>query len=206
MIEQRPMRAAGNAMAWKLVQMGGVKMIYMVRLFVLAILLVPADFGLVAIATSATGFLLGLTNVGLIPAVVQAKDMDDEKYDAAWTFDMSRSFVVATLTIIFAPVIANIFAEPMAVPIIQALALRPLLESTDEHQGRGIEPQFDVSSAGVPEDRGGAIQYNHIHRACQIRRGMGVGVRSHWGRTCDGDRFLCSSTLPPTAFVQLECG
>jgi O-antigen/teichoic acid export membrane protein len=129
-IEQRPMRAAGNAMLWKLVQMGGVKMIYMVRLFVLAILLVPADFGLVAIATSATGFLLGLTNVGLIPAVVQAKDMDDEKYDAAWTFDMSRSFVVATLTIIFAPVIANIFAEPMAVPIIRALALRPLLEST----------------------------------------------------------------------------
>lgn len=129
MIEQRPMRAAGNAMVWKLVQMGGVKLIYMVRLFVLAILLMPADFGLVAIATSATGFLLGLTNVGLIPAVVQAKDMDDEKYASAWTFDMSRSFIVAALTVIFAPVIADIFAEPMAVPIIRVLALRPLLES-----------------------------------------------------------------------------
>ena len=129
MIEERPMHAAGNAMVWKLVQMGGVKTIYMVRLFVLAILLVPADFGLVAIATSATGFLLGLTNVGLIPAVVQAKDMDDEKYAAAWTFDMSRSFIVTILTIIFAPVIADIFAEPQAVPIIRALALRPLLES-----------------------------------------------------------------------------
>ncbi len=129
MIEQRPMRAAGNAMVWKLVQMGGVKVIYMVRLLVLALLLTPTDFGLVAIATSATGFLLGLTNVGLIPAVVQAENMDDEKYDAAWTFDMSRSFIVATLTIIFSPVIADIFAEPLAVPIIQALALRPLIES-----------------------------------------------------------------------------
>ena len=129
MIEHRPMRAAGNAMVWKLVQMGGVKVIYMVRLLVLAILLTPTDFGLVAIATSATGFLLGLTNVGLIPAVVQAENMDDEKYDAAWTFDMSRSFIVATLTIIFSPVIADIFAEPLAVPIIQALALRPLIES-----------------------------------------------------------------------------
>jgi O-antigen/teichoic acid export membrane protein len=128
-IEQRPMRAAGNAMLWKLVQMGGVKVIYMVRLLVMAILLAPADFGLVAIATSATGFLLGLTNVGLIPAVVQAKDMDEEKYHAAWTFDVSRTFIVVTLTIFFAPVIADIFAEPMAVPIIRALALRPLLES-----------------------------------------------------------------------------
>jgi O-antigen/teichoic acid export membrane protein len=103
--------------------------IYMVRLMVMAILLVPEDFVLVAIATSATGFLLGLTNVGLIPAVVQAKDINEEKYAAAWTFDMSRSFIVAALTVIFAPVIADIFAEPMAVPIIQALALRPLIES-----------------------------------------------------------------------------
>ena len=123
------MRAAGSAMVWKLVQMGGVKVVYMVRLLVLAILLAPADFGLVAIATSATGFLLGLTNIGLIPAVVQAEIMDDEKYDAAWTFDMARSFIVGALTIILAPVIANIFAEPLAVPIIQALALRPLIES-----------------------------------------------------------------------------
>jgi lipopolysaccharide exporter len=129
MNELRPMRAAGNAMVWKLLQMGGVKVIYMVRLMVMAILLVPEDFGLVAIATSATGFLLGLTNVGLIPAVVQAKDINEEKYAAAWTFDMSRSFIVAALTVIFAPVIADIFAEPMAVPIIQALALRPLIES-----------------------------------------------------------------------------
>lgn len=129
MIEERPIRAAGNAMVWKLVQMGGVKVIYTIRLFVLAILLAPADFGLIAIATSATGFLLGLTNVGLIPAAVQAKDMDDEKYAAAWSFDMSRSFIVATLTVILAPLIADIFAEPMAVPIIQALALRPLIES-----------------------------------------------------------------------------
>jgi PST family polysaccharide transporter len=129
MTEERPMRVAGNALVWKLVQMGGVKLIYMIRLFVLAILLAPTDFGLVAIATSATGFLMGLTNVGLIPAVVQAQNMDDEKYDAAWTFDVSRSILVAALTVIFAQEIATLFAEPRAVHIIQALALRPLIES-----------------------------------------------------------------------------
>jgi lipopolysaccharide exporter len=129
MIENLPMRAAGNAMAWKIVQMGGVKMIYLIRLLVLAILLTPADFGLVAIATTATGFLLNVTNFGLVPAAVQAENMDDVKYDSAWTFDMARSLIVALLTIVFAPTIANIFAEPLAVPIIQALALRPFIES-----------------------------------------------------------------------------
>lgn len=116
-------------MVWQIVQMGGVKAIYLIRLLVLAILLVPADFGLVAIATAATGFLMNVTNIGLIPAVVQARNMDDARYDAAWTLDMARSLTVALLTIVFAPAIADVFAEPRAVPIIQALALRPFIES-----------------------------------------------------------------------------
>lgn len=109
--------------------MGGVKALYMVRLLVLAILLTPADFGLIAIALAATSFLLNLTNFGLIPAVVQAENMDDNRYDAVWTFDVTRAMIVAALTILFAPLIATIFAEPRAVLIIQALALRPLIES-----------------------------------------------------------------------------
>ena len=52
-MDNHHMRAAGNAMVWKLVQMGGVKIIYLIRLLVLAILLTPADFGLVAIAATA---------------------------------------------------------------------------------------------------------------------------------------------------------
>jgi O-antigen/teichoic acid export membrane protein len=123
------MRVAGNAMMWQAFQMGGVKVIYMIRLLALAILLTPADFGLIAIALSATGFLLNLTNFGLIPAVVQATDMDEARYDAVWTFDMARSVIVTALTIFFAPLIADIFAEPRAVSIIQILALRPLIES-----------------------------------------------------------------------------
>jgi len=129
MNEHRPMRAAGTAMLWQAFQMGGVKVLYMVRLLVLAILLTPADFGLIAIALAATGFLLNLTNFGLIPAAVQAKDMDESRYDAVWTFDMTRSVIVTSLTVLFAPLIAQIFAEPRAVPIIQVLALRPLIES-----------------------------------------------------------------------------
>jgi O-antigen/teichoic acid export membrane protein len=129
MTEHQPMRVAGNAMMWQAFQMGGVKVIYMIRLLALAILLTPADFGLIAIALSATGFLLNLTNFGLIPAVVQATDMDEARYDAVWTFDMARSVIVTALTIYFAPLIADIFAEPRAIPIIQILALRPLIES-----------------------------------------------------------------------------
>lgn len=129
MTEQSPIRAAGNALVWKFIQMGGVKAIYLVRLLVLAILLKPEDFGLVAIATTATGFLLSLTNLGLVPSLVQVDSADEDRYDSVWIFEMTRSIMVAGLTIVFAPLIANLFSEPQAIPIIQALALRPLIES-----------------------------------------------------------------------------
>jgi lipopolysaccharide exporter len=116
-------------MVWRSIQLVGIKGIFLVRTLILARLLFPEDFGLFAIATSATGFLMSITNVGLIPAVVQAENMDERKYAAVWTFDTTRSFLVAVVTIIFAPLIADIFAEPSAVPIIRALALRPLFES-----------------------------------------------------------------------------
>ena len=129
MIEHRPTRVAATAMLWQAFQMGGVKALYLVRLLVLAILLTPADFGLIAMALASTSVLLNLSNFGLIPALVQAKNMDDTKYDAVWTFDMTRSIIVTTLTVLLAPLIAQIFAEPRVVSIIQVLALRPLIES-----------------------------------------------------------------------------
>jgi O-antigen/teichoic acid export membrane protein len=65
----------------------------------------------------------------MLPALVQGKDMNDANYDAAWTLDLSRSFLLTIVTIASAPLIASMFAEPRAVPIIMALALRPLIES-----------------------------------------------------------------------------
>ena len=122
-------KRAGSAIIWKTVQLFGIKGIFLARMLILARLLFPEDFGLFAIATSATGFLMGLTSVGLIPAAVQAEDMDERRYAAVWTFDLTRSFLIAALTIVLAPFIADIFAEPTSVPIIRALALRPFFES-----------------------------------------------------------------------------
>ena len=124
-----PIRAAGDAVLWQSFQMGSVKAVYLARLVILAILLTPADFGLFAIATAASGLLQNLTNFAMVPALVQAQDLDEAKYAAAWTFDMARSLLVTVVTIIAAPFIASIFAEPMALHLIQAMAIRPLLES-----------------------------------------------------------------------------
>ncbi len=124
-----PIRQAGSALVWRSVQLIGEKLIFFLRLLILARLLAPDDFGLLAIAVTAIGFFLSITNLGMIPALVQGQDVGDKQYDVAWTVGIFRALSIFGVVFVTAPIIANIFAEPRAEDIIRVLALRPLLDS-----------------------------------------------------------------------------
>jgi len=118
--------------------MGGTKVVFLVRLVVLARLLTPDDFGLVTIGVSAIAFLLSLTNFGMIEALVQGEDVDDQRYHAAWTINVSRAFLVSVGVFLFAPLVAQIFDEPRSVDIVRVLAFRPLLDALASMKVAGL--------------------------------------------------------------------
>lgn len=122
-------RRAGSALVWQGIQHFGVKAIYLVRIPILARLLLPEDFGLLAIAIVALDVLLQVTNFGVIPALVQREAADGEHYHAAWTVGVLRALGVAVIVFLCAPIIAGVFDEPRALPIVQWLALRPLIQA-----------------------------------------------------------------------------
>jgi O-antigen/teichoic acid export membrane protein len=126
---ERPVKLAGKALIWQSIQMGGVKIIFMLRILILARLLTPDDFGLVTIATSSMGLLLGLTNLGILPALVQGQDTGEDHYDAAWTIGLIRAIFIAVILLTAAPFIATMFAEPRAIPIIRVFAVIPIIEA-----------------------------------------------------------------------------
>jgi PST family polysaccharide transporter len=128
-VKDNPLKQAGSALVWRAIQLGGVKVIFMVRLLVLAWLLTPEDFGLMAIAVTAIGFFLNVTDFGMIPALVQGAEVDEKQYNAAWTVNISRALLISLTVILVAPLVAQIFAEPRAISLIRVLALRPLLEA-----------------------------------------------------------------------------
>lgn len=125
----RSFERAGMALVWKTVQHFGVKLIFLVRLLVLARLLSPDDFGLLAIASIVIDILTRITNFGMIPALVQRAEADDKHYNIAWTVGILRALLIAGVTILAAPLIAQFFAEPRAANIIQFLAIRPLIDA-----------------------------------------------------------------------------
>jgi O-antigen/teichoic acid export membrane protein len=119
----------GDAITWQIIQYGGEKLIFLFRLIILAKLLTPGDFGLLAIASVAIDFLIRISNFGMVPALIQREDATEEHYDAAWTIGVLRALTVAIIVFITAPLIANFFAETRATNILRALALRPLIDS-----------------------------------------------------------------------------
>ena len=88
-------RQAGSALFWKGVQHTGVKAILFLRLIILARLLSPDDFGLLAISMVAIEFMTRVTDLGMIPALVQRTSADDTHYDTAWTVGMVRAVTIA---------------------------------------------------------------------------------------------------------------
>jgi O-antigen/teichoic acid export membrane protein len=126
---QQPTRLAGNAIIWQSIQLGGSKLIFFIRILVLARLLTPNDFGLMAIATTAMGFFQNTSDLGMIPALVQGKEISEKDYNSAWSVGMIRASLITIVMITAAPLIAIIFDEAQAAPIIRVLGIFPLLQA-----------------------------------------------------------------------------
>ena len=114
-------------MRWRGVGLVGAKALGVLRSVVLAWLLVPDDFGLFAVALLPLDAFLCATDVGMLPALVQAPKIDRGDYDVAWTIGIARAVLVGAALLMAAPLAATLLGDPRATRIIQLVALRPLL-------------------------------------------------------------------------------
>ncbi|HEX6536101.1 MAG TPA: lipopolysaccharide biosynthesis protein [Gemmatimonadaceae bacterium] len=144
-------RQAGTAVAWKAVQVFGSKAISLARYLVLARLLAPADFGLFAIALVPLDVLLSATDFGMVPALVQRGESDDRVHDAAWTVGLLRAAAVTACVLAAAPLLAQLFAEPRATPVLRVLALRPLIGALASIKVAALERRLEFRRLALLE-------------------------------------------------------
>ncbi len=128
-MERPSARGAGSAITWKAAQLGGTKLVFLIRILVLARLLSPDDFGLLAIATVAIGVSSRLTDLGMIPALVQSESTEERLYDVAWTVGMVRAVAIGVVVYLSAPLVADLFSDARAASLMRVLALQPMLEA-----------------------------------------------------------------------------
>ena len=89
---------------------------------VLARLLVPADFGLVAMASAFIAAVDSLSQLGVQQALIRHPEDSSKLYDAAFTIQLGRAVITAILIVACAPWAAEWFHEPRLVAVLMVLA------------------------------------------------------------------------------------
>lgn len=93
----------------------------------LARLLLPADYGLVAMVTSFTGFVLMFKDLGLTQAVIQRDKITQQEVSMVFWVNVYVSIILAILVAAMGPVLVWFYNEPQLLPITLAYATVAIL-------------------------------------------------------------------------------
>lgn len=136
-------QTAGSALGWRAAQLIIAKALFLSRHLVLALILPPTEFGIYAIAVIPLEFALGVTDLGIVPALVQRGTGVARQYDAAWTIGLIRGAAITVALLLVSPPIGRLFAEPRATGVLQLLALRVVLGALTSIKVVELERQLD---------------------------------------------------------------
>ncbi|MBV9375265.1 MAG: lipopolysaccharide biosynthesis protein [Alphaproteobacteria bacterium] len=100
-----------------------IQAIGMLSTMILARLLVPADFGLVALATTLSGALQAVTEFSFDQALIQNQSAGRREYDTAWTLSICRNAILAAALVAGAGLITSSFGDQRLEPVVYWLAL-----------------------------------------------------------------------------------
>ena len=105
------------------------KLLYIVKLIILARILSPTDFGLMGIALLTLSILETFTNIGFVEALIQKNKEIKEYLDSAWTLVVIRGIFISVVLFLIAPLAAGFFNSPIATPLIRMIAVSILIKS-----------------------------------------------------------------------------
>jgi len=89
---------------------------------ILARLLLPSDFGLLAIATAIVSMMQGLTTTGFGSALIQKQEKSEDFLNTAWTFELAKYFILFLILFFLAPLFALFFKEPAAIAVLRVIS------------------------------------------------------------------------------------
>jgi lipopolysaccharide exporter len=115
-------RAIAKGAAWMVVAKLTERSLGIVSTLILARLLAPADFGVVAMAMSVIALIELATAFGFELALIQRQNPTKEHYDTAWTLNVTLGTSCAIVTAALAYPAALFFGEPRLVMVMVALA------------------------------------------------------------------------------------
>jgi len=113
---------------------------------VLARLLSPEEYGLIAIVTIFTNILLGVVDSGFSNSLIRKLKVSDDDYNTLFFFNLAVSSVLFALLFIGAPWIATFFERPQLVALVRVMGVMLVVHSLTIVQSTILTRKIDFKT------------------------------------------------------------
>lgn len=140
-----------RAAMWAFAATAGTRIVTLAGLAVLARLLAPHDFGLLAFALVYITYAETIGDLGTTAALIYWKDRREDAAQATFIINLAMGVFWALLTLALAPAIAAFFENPEAAPIIRTLALAFLIKFAGNTHDALAQKDLRFRARAIPE-------------------------------------------------------
>lgn len=122
---------------WRFAERSGAQLVTFVVSIVLARILIPEDYGQIALITVFTSIMQVFVDSGLGTALIQKKDATDLDFSSVFFFNLIVCLILYVLMYLCAPLIAEFYKDSSLVPIIRVLSLTIIISGV-----KGIQQAY----------------------------------------------------------------
>lgn len=117
---------------------------------ILARLLSPEDFGILAMAAVFTGFATTLSDAGFSTALIQKQNIREDHINTVFWVNVASNIFLTALMFLLAPWLAAFYKTPILMPIFRVVGLNFLIGSLGSVHGALLQKEMQFKSiAGI---------------------------------------------------------
>lgn len=140
-----------RAAAWAFLSTAGAKIITLVGLMLLARLLAPAEFGLLAFALAYITYAETIGDLGTGVALIYWPDRREEAAQVTFVINVVAGLFWCGLTLLIAPWVAAFFDAPAGAPLVRMLALSFLIRFLGNTHDALAQKDLRFRARAIPE-------------------------------------------------------
>ena len=144
-------RQAATGMAWSIFASAGGRLISLASIAVLARLLTPTHFGLVAFAMVFIAYVEAIGDLGTGAALIRWPEQWREVAQVTFAINLAMGLVWFGLTVVSAPAIARFFGSTEGVTVLQALAWTFLIKGLGNTHDALLQRELRFQARAIPE-------------------------------------------------------
>ncbi|MFZ3129537.1 MAG: lipopolysaccharide biosynthesis protein [Desulfosporosinus sp.] len=161
-----------NGLFWKLMERGGTQGIQFVVQIVLARLLLPKDYGLIALVIIFTSIASVFVQSGFNTSLIQKKDADESDFSSVFYLSLLIAIVLYIVLFFTAPFLAEFYEEPRLIPVFRVLSITLFFGAFNSIQNAVIARKMQFKKLFFSST--GAILISGTGGMCMAYAGFGV--------------------------------